>query len=211
MSFLKQLLSYMPVSVQDAYLKQRYDRQLSKWEAQKKPVPVPHIVKQKTINLYQNKYNVGVLFETGTYLGDMVWAQRKNFKTIYSIELSEALYEKAKKRFENFPHIHIKQGDSGKVLHTLVDKMSEKAIFFLDGHYSGGITAKGDKECPIYEELSAIFQSGQEHILLIDDARCFIGKEDYPTMESLSKFIKDHYSNSLIDIQDDIIRIELKK
>lgn len=211
MSFLKELLILMPIFVQDTYLKNKYDKQLSKWEREGRSIPVPHIVKQNVINAYKKRYNVEALFETGTYLGDMVWAQRNNFKRIYSIELSERLSKKAQKRFEKYSYINILQGDSGKVLDTLTDKMNEKAIFWLDGHYSGGITAKGDSECPVYEELSAIFKSEQEHILLIDDARFFIGEGDYPTLESLSQFIRNSYPNSLIDVKEDIIRVELKK
>lgn len=128
----------------------------------------------------------------------MVWAQRKNFRKNYSIELSEPLYIKAKKRFKRYSHINILQGDSGKVLHTMLDKMTEKSIFWLDGHYSSGITAKGDKECPIYEELSAIFKSEKNHILLIDDARCFTGQGDYPSIEELSGFIKTIYPIALL-------------
>lgn len=211
MGFLKELLILMPVFVQDTYLKNKYDKQLSKWEREDNPIPVPHIVKQRAINTYKKKSGIEILFETGTYLGDMIWAQRNNFKKIYSIELSERLSKKAQKRFEKYPYIKILQGDSGKVLHTLTDRMNERAIFWLDGHYSGGITAKGDSDCPIYGELSAIFKSQQEHILLIDDARFFIGDGDYPTMEALSGYVKQAYPNSLIDVADDIIRIELKQ
>lgn len=201
----------MPVFVQDTYLKSKYSKQFIKWENEGRPIPVPHIVKQNAINLYQQKYKIETLFETGTYLGDMIWAQRNNFKNIYSIELSETLTKKAQSRFKKYSYINIIQGDSGKMLHTLTDQMKKKAIFWLDGHYSGGITAKSDKDCPIYEELSAIFKSGQEHILLIDDARCFIGENDYPTIEALSDFIKQTYPNSLLEVSDDIIRVELRR
>ncbi|PXV63322.1 hypothetical protein CLV62_11439 [Dysgonomonas alginatilytica] len=211
MVFFKELLMLMPISVQDTYLKSKYDNQLSKWEKEGRPIPVPHIVKQNVINAYKKRYSIETLFETGTYLGDMVWAQRNNFKKIYSIELSEKLSLKAQKRFKKYSYINILQGDSGKVLHTLTCKMNEKAIFWLDGHYSGGITAKGDSECPIYGELSAIFKSEQEHVLLIDDARSFTGEGDYPTIEALSGFVEKYYPSSSIDVKEDIIRIELKK
>lgn len=44
-----------------------------------------HIKKQKTIMLYQKKYRSEAFVETGTYLGDMVWAVKSIFKEIYSI------------------------------------------------------------------------------------------------------------------------------
>jgi hypothetical protein len=47
----------------------------------------PHIVKQMAIAEYQQKYGYGTLIETGTYLGDMIEAQKKRFTHIISIEL----------------------------------------------------------------------------------------------------------------------------
>lgn len=166
-----------------------------------------HIKKQKTIMLYQKKYRSEAFVETGTYLGDMVWAVKSIFKEIYSIELSDELYRNAVNRLKDYSHITIFHGDSGKVLIDLIPKIRKEAIFWLDGHYSGGITAKGEKECPIYEELTAIFKSDLKHILLIDDARLFNGTKDYPSISELSEFVSKHKPESKIKIENDIIRI----
>ncbi|MCZ7616643.1 MAG: hypothetical protein M5T52_24530 [Ignavibacteriaceae bacterium] len=85
--------------------------------------------------------------------------------------------------------MEIINGDSGKLLKQLVAKISDPAIFWLDGHYSGFETAKGDIETPIKQELGAILNSELNHIILIDDARLFIGQNDYPTIEELKKYI----------------------
>ena len=53
----------------------------------------------------------------------------------------------------------IVQGDSGKVLSEILLEINEPAIFWLDGHYTAGITARGVKECPIFEELDCIFNT----------------------------------------------------
>ena len=99
------------------------------------------------------------------------------------------------------------QGDSGKVLHQILDNVNEPAIFWLDGHYSAGITALGDKECPIYEELEAIFQKCRNTpVILIDDARCFIGEGDYPTIEDLTAYVKSKDERYQVAIEYDIIR-----
>lgn len=112
-------------------------------------------------------------------MGEMVEAQKLRFDKIYSIELGIDLYQKAKRRFKGNKSVTIINGDSGKVLPVLLEEISEPAIFWLDGHYSGGITAKADKECPIFEELDAIFKFNKfNHVLLIDDARCINGEND---------------------------------
>ena len=168
---------------------------------------IPHLVKQMAIKEYQEKYGYTTLIETGTYKGDMVEAQKNNFKKIISIELSMDLFEKARERFKNDNQIFIVQGDSGKVLPNILKDINEPVIFWLDGHYSGGITAKGDKECPIYEELEAILIGKKfNHIILIDDARCFIGDGDYPTMKKLTEFIKSKNDKYQVEVKHDIIR-----
>lgn len=170
----------------------RRDAVIKNWQDQGKPSPNPHEVKQEMLESYQKKTGYKTLIETGTYLGDMVEAQRKNFKEIYSIELSTDFWANAVKRFETFPHILILQGDSGKVLSSITDQLNAPAIFWLDGHYSGGNTAKGDKECPILEEINAILKNKHlKHLLLIDDARLFIGEADYPTVTQLTQHVKD--------------------
>ena len=50
-----------------------------KWVNSGKPVPPPYEYKQKVIRDYQKKNNINILIETGTYLGDMVAAQKKIF------------------------------------------------------------------------------------------------------------------------------------
>ena len=179
---------------------------IKNWEKEGKPSPPPHIVKQLMIKKLQKKLKYATFVETGTYLGEMIEAQKSNFERLFSIELSETLYQDALIKFASDKKITILQGDSGKVLFDLCIQITEPAIFWLDGHYSEGITAKGDKFCPIYEELSAIFQSQKlPHVLLIDDARLFIGKNDYPTISDLTDFILRNRPEASVSSENDII------
>ena len=181
--------------------------QLSEWEKNGRPSPPPHIVKQMAIEEYQKKFNAKILVETGTYLGDMVEAQRNHFEKIYSVELSKKLFQRAVKKFKLYPHINILNGDSGIVLNKIVPEIEVPALFWLDGHYSEGITAKGVKECPVEEELQAILKSELPHIILIDDARLFNGTHDYPTLDELKQLYNKSGRNYSITIKDDIIRL----
>jgi len=180
---------------------------LRTWIESGKKMPPPHVVKQEIIRYFQKLYSIRILIETGTFRGEMVYAQRKNFEKIISIELSEELFKIAKNRFKNYKHIEIIHRDSGKILEELINKISEPAIFWLDGHYSGFETAKGDLETPINRELKTVLNSEINHIILVDDARMFIGKNDYPTIQEVKEFALSRKNNYLFNVEDDIIRI----
>lgn len=173
-------------------------------------LPALHIVKQNNIRKFQRDYGLTTFVETGTFLGDMVEAQKRDFRKIYSIELGEDLYNQAVERFNKYPHIKLLHGDSGVVLKDLLREINEPALFWLDGHYSAGITAKSGKNTPIMEELGAILSQKYDHIILIDDARLFIGEGDYPTIDELSSFVTGLDSRRKISVADDIIRVLIR-
>ncbi|MGN6605056.1 MAG: hypothetical protein ACTHK8_21550 [Ginsengibacter sp.] len=185
-------------------------KQLLEWHYAGCENPPPNAVKQITIAYYQSKYSIPILIETGTYLGDMVEAQKNRFSKIITIELSEKLFHDAKNRFSKDENIIVMHGDSGKVLYEVLKDIKSPAIFWLDGHFSGGITVKGDKECPIFEEINAIFTtSNYNHILLIDDARLFVGQGGYPTIDELTKHIKTKNVKYQEEVKNDIIRYSI--
>lgn len=205
---MKQLLKQIiPGKWLVKYRRYKALKSLDAWERAGRPIPYPHIVKQLAIEAYQQKTGYRILVETGTFMGDMVDAQRYNFNKIYSIELSEELYNRAVDRFKNDNHIELLQGDSGERLEEVVRGLTEPAIFWLDGHYSGGITAQGSKVCPVNEELTAILRSPIDHCILIDDARCFGRDADYPTLEEIRHQIDSNRKGYSVTVQDDIIRI----
>ena len=186
----------------------RYRITVRNWNKKANPIPVPNAIKQRTIKEYAKIFSVETFIETGTYLGDMVNAVMDTFNKIYSIELDKTLYEQAKKKFSKHHNISILHGDSSKVLPVILADISEPCLFWLDGHYSGGITAKGDFNTPIMQELNCILDHTiRGHVILIDDAREFNGYNDYPTIEELKKRIFKKYPDWKFDIKDDIIRI----
>ena len=168
-----------------------------------------HKIKEKAIIEYSDKYHNKIFIETGTYLGEMVYALRNKFDTLYTIELSLYLFKTSKKRFSDCKNINFLLGDSGIELAKVVTQITNPAIFWLDGHYSGGITEKGKLETPILKELQSICTSPYSHVILIDDARCFGNPEfpDYPSIQELKDYILKLKYRSNFEIKDDIIRI----
>jgi hypothetical protein len=185
----------------------RRKKEYKEWLNSGKPIPPPDVVKHISVKEYAQEFGTQVLVETGTYLGDMVWAVKDDFHKIYSVELSTELYERAKKRFSKYTHISIFKGDSSEVLPAILDHIKEACLFWLDGHYSEGLTAKGAKETPILRELKHIFgRSMEDHVILIDDARLFTGQNDYPTLVELRESILGRYPDYAFEVKDDIIR-----
>ncbi len=182
--------------------------ELKAWERSGKPVPPPHLFKQKIIIEYAKKYSIHVLIETGTYLGEMVDATKNTFDRIISIELDRVLYENAKKKFSGLNSISIIQGDSGEMLPAILSELNEPTLFWLDGHYSGGVTARSELETPIVRELELLLNHHiAEHVVLIDDARLFIGQDDYPTIEELRNLVLSKRPGSVFEVENDIIRV----
>jgi len=166
--------------------------------------------KQELIRKFSKSFDINCFVETGTYIGDMIWALKDDFSQIYSIELDKKLAKQAKERFSKYKHVKIVQGDSSNTLPKILDKNNEPIIFWLDSHYSGGITSKGKFNTSIRCELKLIIRrKNLKDIILIDDARLFNGKDDYPDIEELKKKLSG--KNYCLKIKQDIIWYYPKK
>ena len=186
--------------------RRRHTKELVEWERIGRPVPPPHLVKQRMLR-DRRQFNLRILIETGTYLGDMVEAMKRDFDEILSIS-PQTLYERARRRFEGVSHVHIIQGDSARELGRLTKTLTRPALFWLDGHYSAGVTAKAQQDTPILEELSHIFSSEcRGHVIVIDDARLFGTDPAYPSVDDVGRFVRARREDVQIVVQDDSIRI----
>lgn len=183
-------------------------KEISVWKRKGCPAPPPHCIKQRNLRRYARRHGLRVLVETGTYMGDMVAAMKPYFDTIYSIELGKELFDRACERFSQDAHVELIHGDSGDKLREIMERLERPAIFWLDGHYSAGITAKGKSETPILEELSQIFAVHDlGHVIVVDDARLFGTDPSYPTVEELREFIRSKGRKARISVKDDSIII----
>jgi hypothetical protein len=135
-------------------------------------VPSPPMAKVCAIRWYARHYKPRFFIETGTFMGDTTAAVADLFEQCFTIELSDQLFQRASERFSKTGNVRCLQGDSGRVISDLIRSgLSGPALFWLDAHASGGVTADAGYD-PIFAELEAIFAAAStEHVILIDDAR----------------------------------------
>jgi hypothetical protein len=165
------------------------------------------VVKQLAILRYQRSRRFITFVETGTFTGEMVEAMRPHFRQIISIEMSPEIHQHAVGRFAGDPHVELLVGDSAVVLPRVLRQIQHPALFWLDGHFMGGSTARAEEDSPVRHELSALLSHPvRAHLVLIDDARLFDGSAGYPTISELRSWIERERPGSDVQVQDDMIR-----
>lgn len=170
--------------------------------------PAPHAVKQQAILRVARSLGCTALVETETFRGDMVEAMRGRFEHVTSIELSPELHTRAQGRFHGVRGVRLIQGDSASVLAKLAPTLDHPTLFWLDGHWSGGETARGAVDTPVLEELrclAPLLPKGQA--VLIDDARLFGTDPAYPTIERLRGLVQQLAPGFVVDVFEDVISI----
>jgi hypothetical protein len=112
-----------------------------------------------------------VLVETGTYQGDSIEAVHTLFDNMYTIELDETRYMKAKTRLKALEHIGFFCGNSLDVLPGIVNECRTKyCVWFLDAH------SCGDVKVPLLEEIEIILKGVDRDVpllFILDDVRLF--------------------------------------
>ena len=169
----------------------------------------PQFIKQSIFN--KHGISDAKWVETGTYLGTTTRFLSSISPHVYSIEPSEELYKSACLRFKD-SNVTLFNDVSENVLFELLPSLSGDINFWLDGHYSAGITFKGSKECPVEDELRAIeknLSNFNDMTILIDDVRCFLPSvkgEDYPSIDYLVDWAR--YNQMSWRIEHDIFIIK---
>jgi len=172
-----------------------------------RPVPPPPTVKHAIVERYRKRFGPRVFVETGTFAGGMIDAVARRFDRVFSIELDPGWHARAVERFQSQPHVTLLQGDSGERLPDVLRQIDEPALFWLDAHYSGPITAKGTIDSPIVKELEAIrAHRARGHVVLIDDMRYFDGRDGYLQLPELVQWIREADPDGAVDVRDDILR-----
>lgn len=152
-----------------------YLEEFEEWEG--KPIPqssVPDGVKWHQLLRYSDEYDVAI--ETGTGGGATTAVLAGTYGEVWSIELSNVQYEKAKRNLANFKNVTLLHGSSTKYLSDVVESVGGPAVYYLDGHYNG-YGLEGHETTPIARELESIAECDYPNVVVIDDARLFAGEE----------------------------------
>lgn len=183
------------------------------WALRGFAAPSPHFIKQSC--LVRNGYPDAIWVETGSYLGQTTKVLSKIGTKVFSIEPEPTLFENVKKYFANTKNIYILKGTSESVLKLLLPSIRGDINFWLDGHYSAGISFKGTSVTPILDELKCISQNIRNFnkiCVLIDDIRCFNPHQPeyctYPAVDVLVAWANQH--NLAWHIEHDIFVAKTK-
>lgn len=168
-------------------------KQSREWRSRSYSSPAPQNVKESVLLKYSLLNTQWI--ETGTYLGHTTQFLAKMAPKVYTVEPSEQLHKKAKQALKSIPQIECILGTSEDVFPDLLPKLNGNCNFWLDGHFSAGVTFKGKSVCPVMEELAAIGENLPrlgEVVIFIDDVRLFCDIADrdpeYPSIDALAKW-----------------------
>lgn len=142
---------------------------------------------QRIQKLYQCKYFV----ETGTYMGETPLKLHAQFDRLWTIELDDNLFNRAVQTLSPYPNITCVHGDSKDRLAEIVAQIDSPCLFWLDGHYSGGITALGEIQAPLVQEIQIIGKSPiKNHVIAIDDISDFSAAEQNAPLSKVLETIE---------------------
>ena len=174
----------------------------------------PHsYTKYRQINSIRKRTSSSVFIETGTYLGVTTNRCSSVFEKVYTIELDEKLAAQATSYLSNKKNVEVIQGDALKILPTLLESESvNNALIFLDGHFSGGVTACGDLPEPAIQELQVIADyKNKVKAIIIDDFRCFGTDLGFPKKSEVIEIMEKHFDDYEITVHlDQLILVKTK-
>ncbi len=155
-----------------------------------------------------------VFVETGTFHGSTTRWAANHFELVHTIERMETLYREHCGELSQIKGVIPHLGDSRDILPRIVGEIrAQRAVFWLDGHWSGTGTFGESDECPLLEELACL-ASRTKDIILIDDARLFLSApplphnpSQWPTISDIVDALPASAGKPFVQIVDDVIFI----
>jgi hypothetical protein len=179
------------------------------WILRGRPSRSPHLLKQKVVREYGERFRLRTLVETGTYYGEMVAAMKKRFDRVYSIEYVPALAERATRKFARDKQVQILCGDSRVVMPEVLALLKAPALFWLDAGYYGWVGIRSNEQ-RLSAELEMILSHPYPHIILLDDARGLTGRDGIPSVDDVKAYVESTFPKRVVEVKYDIMRVTLR-
>jgi hypothetical protein len=176
------------------------------WVLRGRPQRSPHLLKQKVVREYGERFRLNTLVETGTYYGEMVAAMKRRFDRIYSIEFVPELAERATRKFARDQEVRIFCGDSRVVMPEVLALLKGPALFWLDAGYYGWVGIRTNEQ-RLSAELEMILSHPFPHVILLDDARGLTGRDGIPSVKDVKGYLESRFPQRSVDVKYDVMRV----
>jgi hypothetical protein len=164
------------------------------WRLAKFDIRNPHSYsKTRQLRALAHKTQAKTFVETGTFLGNTTRRLSGSFNRIVTIELDDDLFRQASAYLKPYKNVECLKGDASKLLPQVMQRSDvTEAVIFLDGHFSGGVTAHGDVAEPACEEIETLGKFKQKVSgIVVDDFREF-GNGTWPKRSTLIAAVESH-------------------
>ena len=147
--------------------------------------PIPPFIKHELLLRHGSIGSTWV--ETGTFVGQTTRYLAKKFSMVHTIEASKECIIIAKfisSRYSKKIRFH--EGTSEKCLDGVCSLLGGNVCFWLDAHYSSGITYKGEEKTSISSELKIIEKNLERFdsiVVIIDDLLACHLDSNYPSLD----------------------------
>ncbi len=138
-----------------------------------------------------------VFIEAGTFLGNTAKRCSRNFAQVITMELDAELFSRASRYLERMTNVSCLQGDALQLLPGVLDRVDVRdALVYLDGHFSGGVTAHGELAEPACEEIAVLARHRAKiNAVIVDDFRCFGRDPGWPARSLLLRTIEKSFGD----------------
>lgn len=142
---------------------------------------VPHsLTKLHNLRYCRDAAGATTAVEIGSFKGITTRRLSRLFEKVVSVEIMPDLYRQAVANCAGRGNVELMLGDGAQLLPGIAARV-ERAVLFLDGHFSGGETGQGDEPEPVLKELDLIAAKlGNFRAVVIDDFRLFGVEPGWP-------------------------------
>jgi len=152
------------------------------------------------MNEFLKSLQINIAVETGTNQAKTTRVLAQHFERVYSIELSETLFQTAESMtFPGRERVEFVLGDSADWVERLAREIEDSCFWYLDAHFCHITGHEATSDFPLWRELEAIkARDNRSDVIWIDDVHTF-GKQrpdlgqpwEGVTVEAIEQFMPD--------------------